>query len=164
VRDPIHGDIAITALEWRIIDTAAFQRLRYLMQLGPTHLVYPGAVHTRFNHSLGTLHWAERLVDIANGNFQSYNDPSLGLMEIEPYPHVLCRLCALLHDVAHMPFGHTLEDEGNLAAPEWEDNKRTTLWLRNDTEDSSEIASAIVGFLRECDISRAVADRLIADI
>ncbi len=62
VRDPIHHDIWITALERELIDTAAFQRLRNLKQLGPTDLVYPGAVHTRFLHSIGTLHCAEQLV------------------------------------------------------------------------------------------------------
>jgi len=72
VRDPVWGDIWITALERAIIDAPAFQRLRLLKQLGPTHLVYPGAVHTRFLHSIGTVHCVEQLIRTANRNHEVY--------------------------------------------------------------------------------------------
>lgn len=158
VRDPLHQDITITALERVIIDTLAFQRLRSLNQLGPTHLVYPGATHTRFMHSLGTLHCVEQMVQIANINYSVYSQPSL--MRVEPYPHLLARLFALLHDVAHMPYGHTLEDEGNLADPEWEDKERAHLWLGLDKE----ISKAILEFLVNSSISSAAAERVVNDI
>lgn len=96
IRDPIHRDITITALERAIIDVPAFQRLRSILQLGPTHLVYVGAVHTRFMHSLGTLYWAEKLVKIANHNYSVYSQKSL--IQIDPYQRLLIRICALLHD------------------------------------------------------------------
>ncbi len=158
VRDPLHEDITITALERVIIDTLAFQRLRSLNQLGPTHLVYPGATHTRFMHSLGTLHCVEQMVQIANINYSVYSQPSL--LQVEPYPHLLARLFALLHDVAHMPYGHTLEDEGNLADPEWEDEERAGLWLGMDKE----IPKAILEFLVNSSISPAAAERVVNDI
>ena len=127
VRDPLHQDIMITALERAIIDTEAFQRLRSIKQLGPTQLVYPGAVHTRFLHSLGVLQWGEKLVRITNDNHDKYEQESL--IRVGPYPHLLLRLCALVHDVAHVPFGHTLEKEGNLANPEWRDSERAKHWI-----------------------------------
>ncbi len=58
IKDPVHKDIWLTETETRIIDTPEFQRLRYIHQLGPTHLIYPGAKHTRFDHCLGTLYVA----------------------------------------------------------------------------------------------------------
>src|SRR5262245_30596762 len=63
ITDPIHGDIYVTALENRVIDSAPLQRLRRVRQLGTTHLVYPGATHTRFSHSLGALRSAQNLID-----------------------------------------------------------------------------------------------------
>lgn len=68
LRDPIHGDIFLTDLESMIIDTKAFQRLRSMKQLGLAHLVYPGANHTRFAHSIGTLQMAQKIVDAINKN------------------------------------------------------------------------------------------------
>lgn len=58
LRDPVHGFIHRTSLEQEIIDTAVFQRLRRIRQLALAALVYPGAVHTRFEHSLGVMHLA----------------------------------------------------------------------------------------------------------
>lgn len=132
IRDPVQYDIAITALERRIIDTEAFQRLRAIKQLGPTHLVYPGAEHSRFQHSLGALQAVENLILIANRNHGVYGQVELlrvPTIEIRPYPHLLTRLCTLVHDLAHIPFGHTLEDEGHLFPDEWNDRFRLIKWL-----------------------------------
>lgn len=158
VRDPVIKDITITALERRIIDTEDFQRLRGLRQLGPTYLVYPGAEHNRFMHSLGTLYHAEQLVQIANRNHNVYKQPYI--LKIEPYPHLLTRLYALLHDIAHMPFGHTLEDEGNLSDPEWDDQKRAGRWFGPD----SEIVRAIRDFFSEAGYDHDAAEKLVEDI
>jgi HD superfamily phosphohydrolase len=160
IRDPVHGDIFLTALERAIIDTPAFQRLRYLHQLGPTYLVYPGAVHNRFLHSIGTLHTAEMIVAVVNRNSHIY--PAGQLVAVEEYPHLLIRLCALLHDVAHIPFGHGLEDEGNLSggASEWDDAKRANLWLGPD----SEIARQIDCFLKKSGIAEDAAQAMMDDI
>ena len=66
LRDPVHGDIELTSEEVRLVDTPEFQRLRGVKQLGTASLVYPGATHTRFEHSIGTLHMAERLLAAVN--------------------------------------------------------------------------------------------------
>lgn len=63
ITDPIHGDVFITRLEQAIVDTPPFERLRRVRQLGTTHLVYPGATHTRFSHSLGAVQVVQTLLD-----------------------------------------------------------------------------------------------------
>jgi HD superfamily phosphohydrolase len=166
IRDPLYHDISITALERAIIDTGAFQRLRMLNQLGPTQVVYPGAVHTRFLHSIGTLHMADQLVQVANRNCRIYDQKYL--LHIDYYPHLLVRMLALLHDVAHMPFGHTLEDEGNLAPPEWEDNERAEHWLSvaNDPKpgQAGEILGTAKRFLMQSGVTADAADAFVQDV
>ncbi|MCD6154487.1 MAG: HD domain-containing protein [Candidatus Verstraetearchaeota archaeon] len=99
IRDPIHGYIFINELEREIIDTATFQRLRRIKQLGGAYLTYPGAEHTRFSHSIGTMHLAGALGEHLLRN---------GIIEEED---VQClRLAALLHDLGHGPFSHVYED------------------------------------------------------
>lgn len=94
VRDPIHQMIHLEATEWRAIDTPVFQRLRRIGQLALTHLVYPGATHTRFEHSLGVRHVAARIC-----HELKFND--------DDRQRVLA--AALLHDVGHGPFSHVSE-------------------------------------------------------
>ncbi len=115
VRDAVHGDIELTELECRVIDTPQFQRLRKVRQLGSSYLVFPSAVHTRFEHSLGTVAVAQSIIDNLNrkGNGRSVkrgSDTSL----VGSQEETVVRLACLLHDVEHVPFGHTLEDDANL--------------------------------------------------
>src|SRR5215216_6722061 len=99
IRDAVHGDIELGSLEVELIDTPEFQRLRGIKQLGTAYLVFPSAVHTRFEHSLGTSWMAHRLVEsIRRTRSVSLDD------------ELLIRVAALLHDIMHIPFGHTLED------------------------------------------------------
>jgi HD superfamily phosphohydrolase len=63
ITDPVHGDIVLMPIEMRIVDSPPFQRLRRVRQLGTTHLVYPGASHSRFSHSLGALKAVQALLD-----------------------------------------------------------------------------------------------------
>ncbi len=105
IRDAVHGDIALDALAVSILDTPEMQRLRGIKQLGTASLVYPSAVHTRFEHALGTYHVARRI---------------LGALEARGGGRLPGRLAeaaavaALVHDVTHVPFGHTFEDERRL--------------------------------------------------
>src|SRR5437660_1111151 len=63
-RDPVHGFVVLNDLERAVVDSRPYQRLRRIKQLATTHLVYPGAVHTRFEHGLGTLEMASRAFDV----------------------------------------------------------------------------------------------------
>lgn len=98
IRDAVHGDIEVRAEEVSVLDTPEVQRLRGIKQLGTAYLVYPSAVHTRFEHALGTLHLAGKVADLLGD-------------ALDDRERRVVRLAALVHDVTHIPFGHTLEDE-----------------------------------------------------
>lgn len=104
IRDPIHADIRLNRIETAVLDLPEVQRLRGIKQLGTANLVYPGAVHTRFDHSLGVCALAHRIVAELRRAGQA----------IDPDLETLIGVAALLHDVTHIPFGHTLEDERRL--------------------------------------------------
>jgi uncharacterized protein len=101
VRDPVHGDIVLSHEEVSLLDTPQMQRLRGIRQLGAAYLVYPGAMHSRFEHSLGTLYWAERILQVLAQEAAG----------VDAGDRRAIRFAALLHDVSHIPFGHTFEDE-----------------------------------------------------
>jgi HD superfamily phosphohydrolase len=105
VRDPIHGDVEITWLQAAIIDTRHFQRLRYIRQNGLLHFVFPGAVHTRFSHSLGAMEVARRAFRHIVGSFPSASMSGDNLRYLE----AAFQLAALLHDVGHCAFSHSIE-------------------------------------------------------
>jgi uncharacterized protein len=102
------GSVSITDLERAVIDTRAFQRLRGIRQLGTAYLVYPTALHTRFDHSLGTLQMVGEMTRSIKSNQHSENNDQ---RTITADQEIVTRLYALLHDITHIPFGHTLEDE-----------------------------------------------------
>ena len=100
IRDSVYGDISLNKFEERIMDMPQFQRLRRIKQLGLISLIYPGATHTRFEHSVGTMNLGSKLateLDLSND-------------EVE-----LIRASALLHDIGHGPFSHV--SEGVLSVP-----------------------------------------------
>jgi HD superfamily phosphohydrolase len=111
IRDPIYGFIQFNEWERQIIDSPEFQRLRRIKQLGLTDMVYPGAVHTRFEHSLGVMHLAtemyDRIVRTKTLLEEKLKYDDVGLSR----DRQLVRLAALLHDVGQMPFSHMLEEE-----------------------------------------------------
>jgi len=96
IRDPIHGYIELDEVAISLVNTPRMQRLRRIKQLGLTNLVYPGANHTRFEHSLGTYHLASSL---AAGIDDEHEDERVEL-----------RVSALLHDVGHGPLSHVTEN------------------------------------------------------
>lgn len=102
IRDPIWQNIWIEPLALQLIDTPAFQRLRRVKQLGLAYLVYPGAVHTRFDHALGVYHLTGRSLRLLAASGQL---PGLGERDT-----TLLRLAGLLHDIGHYPFSHTMEE------------------------------------------------------
>ena len=106
IRDPLWNNIRVEPLALRLIDTAPFQRLRYVRQLGLAFLVYPGASHSRFEHALGTYHLARRALLLLEerGALEAIGDGDCAYV----------RMAALLHDIGHYPFSHALEEIGAL--------------------------------------------------
>jgi len=113
LRDPVHGDVYLTHEELAVLDTPEMQRLRGVKQLGTAYLVYPGAVHTRFDHSIGVLFMTQRMVEAINRNFELAPRDTLGVGEREAR---ILRIAALVHDVTHIPFGHHIEDQAGMFA------------------------------------------------
>ncbi|MED6333835.1 MAG: HD domain-containing protein [Planctomycetota bacterium] len=111
LRDPVHGDVYLTHEELSILDTPQMQRLRGIKQLGTAYLVYPGAVHTRFDHSIGSLHVAQQIIDAVNLSFDL--DPA-GTIRISDEEARVVRMATLVHDITHIPFGHNLEDQDGI--------------------------------------------------
>ncbi|GEM_PF-353743 len=117
IRDPVLGWIWLTDDEVKLVDECPFiQRLRYVHQLGLAHLVYPTARHTRFDHSLGVIHLATKmfqsLIDHLSARglleqmLNSLDAKDLGVEYI--LRHI--RFAALLHDIGHLPFSHSLDN------------------------------------------------------
>ena len=102
IRDPVWNTIRVDTVAAAIIDTAAFQRLRYIRQLGLAHLVYPGATHTRFDHAIGVYHLAVRAIRTLRSGPALPPEVWEGARLI-PY-------AALLHDIGHYAFSHALEE------------------------------------------------------
>lgn len=98
IYDEVHGFIELTQLELELIDTPVLQRLRRIKQLSAAYIVYPGATHTRFSHSIGTMHLAGKVANRLN---------EMGYIDSAAVQ--LLRVAALLHDVGHTPFSHTIE-------------------------------------------------------
>lgn len=119
IRDAVHKDMQFTDAEMRLIDTSALQRLRGIKQLGTSHLVFPSAVHTRFEHTLGTCWIAKRLMDqlCRRGH------------ELTREQRQTVVAAALLHDITHVPYGHTFEDERRLFDRHDEDPLRLEYFL-----------------------------------
>lgn len=111
IRDPVHGDVHLSHEEMRVLDTPEMQRLRGVKQLGTAYLVFPGALHTRFDHSIGSLHMTQRVIDAVNRNFDL--DPAQSVAIGEEEARVV-RIAALVHDVTHVPFGHSIEDQDGI--------------------------------------------------
>lgn len=104
-RDPIHGFIEATESERKIIDSSPFQRLRNIKQLGTSYLVYHGAEHTRFGHSLGVMHLVTKMFDtIISKQPTLFDEPTTAR-----YRQIL-RLIGLTHDLGHAPFSHASEE------------------------------------------------------
>lgn len=168
IRDPLHGDIQLTALERHLIDTPEFQRLRDINQLAPTYYVYPGALHNRFLHALGTLHVCAQMIATCNENAEKYRRLAPKQhpvpVSLTPYTILLARLCALLHDTAHVPFGHILEKEGGVfTEDEWKDKTRVDL-LFGSTKKPKGFALHVSQFFKRENIPDESASGLIEDI
>jgi HD superfamily phosphohydrolase len=114
IRDPIHVFIHVDENERRVLDSRPFQRLRNIHQLAMTYLVYPGASHRRFEHSLGVMHLAGQMYDVVTSE-EKLSDyvreliPAPGIQRA--YWRMVLRIAALCHDMGHLPFSHAAEKE-----------------------------------------------------
>jgi hypothetical protein len=125
-RDPVHGIIELAGDDRRlsmVLETAAFQRLRRIKQMGFAWLVYPGAEHSRFGHALGAYHIASRIA---------------ARLELDRDVGRHVRLAALLHDIGHGPFSHSWEQ----VFPEI-DHERWGLRIVTDDPELAELLEAI---------------------
>lgn len=101
VNDPVYGFIQFPSpLVFQLIEHPYFQRLRRIRQLGMTHLVYPGAHHTRFHHALGAMHLMTEAIEVLRSKGHSISEAEAEAVTI----------AILLHDIGHGPYSHALED------------------------------------------------------
>jgi len=135
IRDPIHDHIELDELALSLVDTPVVQRLRRIRQLGFSNLVYPGANHTRFEHSLGVYHLTRMLID-----------------QVEERRQKELLAAALLHDVGHGPFSHATEHVIQRYTKKKHDDVETILRkgsvsdiLRDNSISVSAVASHIRG-------------------
>ncbi|HSX13475.1 MAG TPA: HD domain-containing protein [Chlamydiales bacterium] len=111
IYDSVHGFIPFDEFEKELIDTLAFQRLHYIHQLGIAYLVYPGATHTRFEHSLGVMHLASLMFAKICKSVRPdvfHFVPRKGSADFLYWKRVI-RMAALCHDLGHLPFSHVAE-------------------------------------------------------
>ena len=114
IRDPIHVFIRYSSDERSVLDSRPFQRLRHVHQLALTYLVYPGATHRRFEHSLGTMELAGKIFDVVTNEDNIHPMvrellPDIVNRERLPYWKQVVRMAALCHDVGHLPFSHAAD-------------------------------------------------------
>lgn len=109
IRDPVHGFIHLSQKELKLVESRAFRRLRNIKQLALTYLVYPGAMHTRFEHSLGVMELATKAFEALQFEQKSKKRLESTLKKIDMKvddAKTLLRVTALLHDIGHLPFSH----------------------------------------------------------
>jgi len=117
IRDPVHGDIFLPDKFLSIVDTPEFQRLRRIHQLSVAYLIFPGAEHTRFAHSIGTYHVMQKIIDHFKPLMDKLN------IKLDERDKNLALAAALLHDIGHGPFSHAFEK----AIPNNDDHEEWTL-------------------------------------
>ncbi len=131
IKDPVHGYVYITENEKNLIDTYPMQRLRRLKQLAGSEYVYPGANHTRFEHCLGVMYLAGKVVE----------NPNLSRIVSDEEADMI-RLSGLLHDVGHGPFSHVFEQL--LIRDLEKTHEDITSWIIAESEISDKIEE--IGF------------------
>jgi len=135
IRCPIHGFIRFSGNERKIIDHRLFRRLRWIRQLALTDLIYPGATHTRFEHSLGVMEVATRIFDALSrscGDLMEATFRTVEQLKDKPLAKArqLVRLAAILHDIGHCCFSHAAEE----IIQRDSDHEGLTVQILNDSE------------------------------
>lgn len=157
IRDPLHADIRLSKAELQIVDHPLFQRLRRCSQLPFVRLVYPGATHTRFEHSIGVMYLADQI-------YSSLNDTSMQERQ-------LLRAAALLHDIAEPPYypifkeSDTFAIDGPMREFARDAVKQICADVKDDSLDPDELVAVINGeesfrFLHQIIDSEVGANRI----
>jgi HD superfamily phosphohydrolase len=140
IRDPVHGAIPVTELETRLLKTRCLSKLRWIKQMGLAFFSFPGANHTRFEHSIGTMHVASLMFDKLSRSSMSDNDRRQITRHMQEF-----RLAALFHDLGHAPFSHTMEEFFN-RYPEYvpeKSNRDHEYYTKQIIKTNAEIAQSI---------------------
>jgi uncharacterized protein len=153
LRDPIHIFIHFDSDERKVIDSRPLQRLRYIHQLALSFLIYPGATHRRFEHSLGVMELAGRVFDVVTSPENVTDRIRNSLPEITKpnelqYWRRVLRMAALCHDIGHLPFSHAAERE--LLPANWDHERLTHEIIYS--EEMQEIWKRLTPPLRASDI------------
>lgn len=122
-QDEVYGPLNIPAYCWPIIDTPEFQRMRHIPQLGTSSWIYPGATHSRFEHSLGVAHLAANFM-----NHLKTVQPELNIQEEWTQAVIVAGLC---HDIGHGPWSHCFEAVAHLFDPKWDHEDSSVNILQN---------------------------------
>lgn len=135
LRDAVHIFVHFDSDERRVINSRPLQRLRYIHQLALSYLIYPGATHRRFEHSLGVMELAGRVFDVVTSQDNVTDRIRNSLSEITKqnelqYWRRVIRMAALCHDVGHLPFSHAAEKE--LLPTNWDHERLTSEIIYSD--------------------------------
>jgi uncharacterized protein len=134
VRDPLHVFVKLQAAELPVLNSAPFQRLRHIHQLALSYLVYPGATHRRFEHSLGVMELATRIFNVVVDD-EHLTDEVRDIVPKDPFDREYwrraLRMAALCHDTGHLPFSHAAEKE---LLPEGADHETLTAQIVRSDE------------------------------
>lgn len=166
IRDPVHVFVRLDSDERRVVDTASLQRLRHIHQLALTFLVYPGATHRRFEHSLGVMELAGRVFDVVTHPGALTDEVRDSIPEVADqnkcqYWRRVLRMAALCHDVGHLPFSHAAE--AALLPAGWDHEKITRAMI--ESPEMEDIWNDVTPPLRPCDVVKlAVGPRKASDL
>ena len=135
IRDPIHDFVRLDSDERLVLNSGPIQRLRHIHQLAMSYLVYPGATHKRFEHSLGVMELAGRVFDVITADHNVHSTvrevvPEIGRSDSRDYWRKVLRMAALCHDIGHLPFSHAAEKE--LLPDGWDHERITAKLIRGN--------------------------------
>lgn len=178
IRDPIHVFIRLNTDERKVVDSPPVQRLRHIHQLATTFLVYPGATHRRFEHSLGVMELAGRVFDVVTHPYNIHDEVRGLLPEItdkgkHEYWRSCLKIAALCHDIGHLPFSHAAENE--LLPAGWNHEQLTRVLLESDEMRSlfndmtpplrpDDVIKLAVGPTKANDLSFSTWEAILAEI
>ena len=159
-RDPVHGFIRVSTDERGVVDSRPVQRLRHIHQLATSFLVYPGATHKRFEHSLGVMELAGRVFDVITEEENIHavireQVPEIADRTKRDYWRTVVRMAALCHDIGHLPFSHAAEHD---LLPDGWDHERLSAALIESAE-MEEIWRSMTPPIRANDVRKIAVGR-----